>query len=194
MSEGETADSPLLSRRLSRRLFLASGLAAAGVLAVGPRPLVAAVPRAMAPRALAFENLHTGERLKATYWRGGGYDRNALAEINHLLRDHRTGEVAPIDPALLDVLHRLHGKLGATTAFQVISGYRSPKTNAVLAAKSGGVARKSFHMQGMAIDVRLPGHSLRALRDTALRMKIGGVGYYPKSDFVHLDVGPVRHW
>lgn len=199
MRDGDAADTPADTPAdfplLSRRHLLTAGLAAAaGAALCAPGVALAAVPRTVAPRTLAFENLHTGERLRATYWKGGTYDGGALADINHVLRDHRTGEVAPIDPALLDLLHRLHGVMGGAAPFQVISGYRSPKTNAALAAHSSGVARKSFHMLGMAIDVRLPGRSLRSLRDAALRLKEGGVGYYPKSDFVHLDVGPVRRW
>lgn len=191
MLEGDAEDTPLLSRRL----LLGAGLATATAALVGGlTPAQAAMPRAGRPRSLAFENLHTGEQLRATYWTGGGYDRQELARIDHVLRDHRTGDVAPIDPALLDLLHRLHAAMDSTAPFHVISGYRSPQTNATLAAKSGGVARKSFHTRGMAIDVRLPGRSLRSLRDAALALKGGGVGYYPKSDFVHLDTGPVRHW
>jgi uncharacterized protein YcbK (DUF882 family) len=111
-----------------------------------------------------------------------------------VLRDHRTDEVAEMDPRLLDLLFNLQGKLGASTPFHVISGYRSPRSNAMLVAKGGGVAKKSLHMQGKAIDIRLPGRELADLRKAALGLKAGGVGYYPKSDFVHVDVGRVRHW
>lgn len=199
MHEGDPEHVPasppaVLSPAISRRRLLAGGLAAAAVVAWGGTAARAAVPKAAAPRRLAFENLHTGEHLSATYWHGGRYDGDALAAIDRVLRDHRTGEVAPIDRRLLDLLHRLHAAMGSAAPFQVISGYRSPTTNAALAARSGGVARKSFHMQGMAIDIRLPGRPLSRVRDAALRMKAGGVGYYEKSDFVHVDVGPVRWW
>lgn len=180
----------------SRRSLILGGLAAAGVLAAGLRPTIAAPshPQGDTVRALAFRNLHTGEELRATYWEDGLYQPEALAEINRVLRDHRTGDVATMEPALLNLLHRLHGILDASRPFHVISGYRSPKSNAALAARSNGVARKSFHMAGMAIDVRLPGRPLKSLHKAALALDGGGVGYYPKSDFIHLDVGPVRRW
>ena len=146
------------------------------------------------PRSLSFYNLHTGESLETTYWTGGAYMHDALADANKLLRDFRTNEVAPIDVRLLDLLHDLRSGLGSNDPFHVISGYRSPKTNARMAAKSSGVARKSLHMRGMAIDVRLPGRDLRHLYQAAKAMKRGGVGLYAKSDFVHLDVGRPRFW
>ena len=110
------------------------------------------------------------------------------------LRDHRTGDVHPIDPQLLDLLTHLQQSVDSARAFEVISGYRSPKTNAMLASNSGGVARKSLHMQGMAIDIRLPGKRLKDLRAAALSLEAGGVGYYPSSDFVHVATGRVRSW
>lgn len=180
----------------SRRSLILGAVAAAGVLAAGLRPTTAAPPHPQvdAVRALAFRNLHTGEELRATYWEGGRYQPDALAEINRVLRDHRTGDVATMEPALLDLLHRLHRAMDAGQPFHVISGYRSPKSNAALAARSTGVARKSFHMAGMAIDVRLPGRPLKSLHKAALALGGGGVGYYPKSDFIHVDIGPVRRW
>ncbi len=145
-------------------------------------------------RALSFDNLHTGERLKIEYWAEGTYVPTALDSINHLLRDFRTGEVHPIEPKLLDLLSILHDRLDTTEPFAVISGYRSPKTNAVLHAEHSGVAAQSLHMKGMAIDVRVPGRSLESLHNTALALRAGGVGYYPQSDFVHVDIGRVRTW
>lgn len=146
------------------------------------------------PRQLALLNLHTGERLSAAYWRAGAYLPDALAAIAKVLRDHRTGEVHAIEPRLLDVLTQLSSRLGADRPFEVISGYRSPATNAKLHARSSGVATRSLHMDGKAIDVRLPGVPLTRLRDAALEMQAGGVGYYPNSNFVHVDVGRVRRW
>lgn len=145
-------------------------------------------------RAIAFHNLHTGEDLAATYWAGGNYVPTALSDINHILRDFRTGDVAAIDPRLLDLLYQLRIRMEGDEPFHVISGYRSPKTNGELANQNNGVAKKSLHMKGMAIDVRLPGRQLDGLRQAAVALELGGVGYYPKSDFIHVDVGRVRYW
>jgi uncharacterized protein YcbK (DUF882 family) len=150
--------------------------------------------QAMSGRSLSFTNLHTGEALTAEYWQGGGYAPDALAAIDHVLRDHRTGEVHPIDPRLLDLLHDLAAALEARDPFQVISGYRSPQSNAALADASSGVARGSLHMQGMAVDIALAHAPLPALRQAALDLSRGGVGYYPAPGFVHVDVGRVRRW
>ena len=143
---------------------------------------------------LAFTNTHTGEHLDLVYQEGGRYLDDALAAIDHLLRDHRTGDVMPIDRALLDTLASLRRRLGTTEPFHVISGYRSPATNAKLAAASGGVARNSMHLQGRAIDIRVPDRSLELVHGAALAMNAGGVGYYRSSNFVHLDTGRVRSW
>lgn len=145
-------------------------------------------------RRLAFYNLHTGEKVRSTYWADGEWNPDGLQQIDTVLRDFRTGDVTTIDRRLLDVLYRLSRKMDTRQPFHVISGYRSPKTNAKLAAQSGGVAKRSLHMQGMAIDIRVPGIDLAELRRAALSLKAGGVGYYPKSDFIHLDTGRVRFW
>lgn len=145
-------------------------------------------------REVAFLNLHTGERLKAEYWHNGRYVPDALHAVATVLRDHRNGSVHPIDPALLDLLHALQGRLASRGSFNVISGYRSPETNAMMHEISTGVAQHSFHMQGKAIDIRLPGTRLGTLRKAALAMQCGGVGFYPADDFVHVDTGPVRRW
>jgi uncharacterized protein YcbK (DUF882 family) len=174
---------------LHRREFLrASGLVLASVAA----PAIARASTDV--RSLAFDNIHTGEKLNIDYWTGGQYVPDALSTINHLLRDYRNEEVHVIDPRLLDLLNRLHTTLGSATPFQVISGYRSPTTNALLHAESHGVAAKSLHMQGMAIDIRLADRRLADLHTVAHTMRSGGVGYYPASDFVHVDVGRVRYW
>jgi len=178
----------VMTRRHMLRLGAWGALAAAA-----PLPLQA-LPSAAGSRALAFYNRHTGERLRAVYWEQGAYLRSSLAEIDHHLRDHRTGDVKAIDPRLLDLLYRLRGALGTQEPFHVISGYRSPATNALLASRSGGVGKRSFHMRGMAIDMSLPGRSAGDLRRAALAQQAGGVGYYPSSGFVHVDVGHVRSW
>jgi uncharacterized protein YcbK (DUF882 family) len=175
----------------SRRRLLTAG--SATLLATCLPAAAKAVPQPAA-KSLEFLHLHTGERLRTTYWHGGVYDRTARAEINQVLRDFRTGDVAPIDPKLLDLLYALRRKLDTTAPFHVISGYRSPKTNAMLASNSGGVAKKSLHMQGMAIDIRLPGRELDEVRRAARALQRGGVGFYPRSDFVHVDTGRVRFW
>jgi uncharacterized protein YcbK (DUF882 family) len=179
-------------RRFLARLGATAGAAALGV--TGGLVLKPAAAFAGRPRELAFHNLHTGERVQAVYWADGAYRPEGLQRVNEILRDWRTGEIAEMDPGLLDLLHRLHATLDGAEPFAVISGYRSPKTNAQLAANSSGVAKKSFHMRGMAIDVALPGRDLVALRDTAWDMQAGGVGYYGTSGFVHLDTGRVRRW
>jgi len=145
-------------------------------------------------RALAFDNLHTGEKLAITYWRDGAYVQDALSNIDHVLRDYRNNEVHVIDPKLLDLINLLHRELGSAEPFEVISGYRSPATNAAMHERSAGVAAHSLHMQGMAIDIRLADVNLATLHEAALDMRAGGVGYYPSLDFVHVDVGRVRRW
>ncbi|HEY5718916.1 MAG TPA: DUF882 domain-containing protein [Gammaproteobacteria bacterium] len=146
-------------------------------------------------RRLVLRQLHTGEVLRTTFWADGDYVPDALAEISHLLRDHRTGEVQPIDRDLLDLLARLSQRLESRGEFHVISGYRSPKTNEALRRSGGGgVARRSLHMDGRAIDIRVPGRDLAQVRQAALALRGGGVGYYPNSRFIHLDTGRVRSW
>jgi len=180
------------NRRLwPRRHIIKAGAA----LALGGAPLKAlAATSPQQERALSFYNLHTGESLTRPYRFGDAYIPSALAEIDKLLRDFRTDEVRNIDPLLLDFLYDLRAVLGSDQPFDVISGYRSPKTNAMLAKNSGGVAKKSFHMKGMAIDVRLQDRGLAKLRRAAIDLQLGGVGYYPGPDFVHLDTGRVRFW
>lgn len=146
-----------------------------------------------AERALAFRHTHTGERLEIAYFARGEYLPAALARIDWLLRDFRTGDAHRMDARLLDLLHALCASCGGGE-FEIISGYRSPRTNAQLRAVSGGVAERSLHLEGRAIDVRLAGLPTARLRDAALALAAGGVGYYPKSDFVHLDTGRVRRW
>ena len=166
----------------------------AGTAALLHLPVAQANIRPLFGRELKFDNLHTGEKLNTTYWAEGQYVSASLADINHLLRDFRTGEVHPIDPKLLDLLHLLQQKTGNANPFQIISGYRSPKTNAQLRSASSGVARKSLHMQGRALDIRLPGTPLKELHRLACDARVGGVGLYTGSNFVHIDTGRVRYW
>ena len=175
---------------VSRRGFV-TALAAAGVGIVVPRWVSAGSAPA---RSLAFAHLHTGERLAVEYFAGGRYLPDALREVDRLLRDFRTGEEHPIDPGLLDLLHRLTGLTRGRRPFEVISGYRSPATNGMLRRRSEGVAAGSLHMQGQAIDIRLADVPLAKLRNAALEARRGGVGYYPASNFVHVDTGRVRRW
>ena len=146
-------------------------------------------------RRLSLYNLHTGDQAKdIVYKEKGLVVSDALSEINYVLRDFRTGDVTQMDVALMDLLDSLSRKLEVSVPYNVISGYRSPKTNAMLAERSGGVAKNSMHMQGKAIDIRVPGIELSHLRNVAKELKIGGVGYYAASDFVHVDTGRVRYW
>ena len=145
-------------------------------------------------RSLDLYNLHTGEQTRSTYWVEGEYISEELDSLSLLLRDHRSDTAIDMDPSLLDLLHDLKSIVGYQEPLHVISGYRSPKTNAMLRTNSNGVAKKSLHMQGKAIDIRLPGINLDQLHSTALSLKAGGVGYYRRSNFIHLDVGRVRNW
>jgi uncharacterized protein YcbK (DUF882 family) len=179
---------------LSRRKFLQLGSIAALAVLV-PSPALSSpgdVP--LAERSLAFYNTHTGEQLTTTYWVQGNYIDDSLEEINRVLRDHRTNEIKNIDIRLLDLLFALRRELASRQPFHVISGYRSAETNALLRGQSSGVAVNSLHRDGKAIDIRTPDRALDSLRKAALAMKAGGVGYYPKSDFLHIDVGRVRYW
>ncbi|TWG88907.1 uncharacterized protein YcbK (DUF882 family) [Cupriavidus gilardii J11] len=183
------------SRNLARRHFLrrTGGLAlGAGLTALAPRLALANVPGA---RSLALDHTHTGEHLSLVYAMGEQILPKAHVTLNRFLRDHYSGHVGTIDPGLFDVLSELHRVLGADQPFQVISGYRSPFTNARLrSTRGGGVAKHSLHMDGKAIDIRLPGVPLADLRDAAVSLQAGGVGYYSAENFVHVDTGRVRRW
>lgn len=180
-----------------RRDFLKLGLLSS-LGAVLPSAAFAAAshdgPERGIERGLDFYNTHTNERLRTTYWSGGSYLSSSLDDINFILRDFRANEIKAIDTRLLDLLHRLHTSLDTSEPFHVISGYRTAATNALLHAASEGVAVHSLHIDGMAIDIRVPGRDLTVLRRAALALQGGGVGYYPRSDFVHVDVGRVRTW
>jgi len=179
---------------LSRRRFLALGFMATAGLSFAPTVTLARPLSAPKMKELSFRNLHTDEKLRVTFWKNGAFDRASMGKINHILRDFRTGDVYPISANLIDLLYDLRMKLRTDAPIEIISGYRSPSTNAMLAGQSDGVARQSYHTKGLATDIRIGGVSLRRLQTTALFMGRGGVGFYPRSDFVHVDVGPVRRW
>ncbi|HEY3798163.1 MAG TPA: DUF882 domain-containing protein [Caulobacteraceae bacterium] len=179
---------------IARRALLRNGLGFAGAASVlGTAPLARALA-GLPARRVAFNNLHTGEKLDVAYWENGAYVPEALGAVNHVLRDWRDNEVHVIEPKLLDLLTALGAQLDTKAAVNVICGYRSPATNAMLHAESSQVASGSLHMVGQAIDIRLPGVATAHIRDAAMQLGLGGVGYYPESDFVHVDVGRVRHW
>jgi uncharacterized protein YcbK (DUF882 family) len=206
--------------RLSRRRFLAWGALAAGI-SLTPQSTVAGrkmlrpprkrlkafIPPETPPRKTLFQpvisppektvalyNTHTGESINAVYWFRGQYLPEAMSAVDRILRDHRTDEVKPIDPQLLDLLHAISEELDCTQPFDIISAYRSPATNAFLRFMSRRVAEHSLHMDGKAVDVRIPGRDSHTVRGVAMELGMGGVGYYPRSNFVHVDVGPVRYW
>lgn len=178
---------------LDRRGLLRAGLgaiAAAAIFGPGEAEAVMRVPS----RKVSMVNLHTGESLRVEYWAKGRYAKEAMRQIARLLRDHRTDAVHAIDPRLIDVIYQINRLTGASGPVQIISGYRSPESNAYLRETSDGVAQNSYHMRGQAVDLRLPGRPLRQLQRAALSLKAGGVGYYPESQFVHVDTGPLRRW
>lgn len=165
-------------------------MAATAGLVAAPETILAGT----SSRVLSLYSPHSQETYRAEYWRDGWYNPDVLARVNLMMRDWRTDEVTRIDPKLLDILYALQRQTGGRSPLHVICGYRSPSTNARLAATHRGVARNSYHISGQACDIRLPGYNLRALRDHALALEAGGVGYYPRSDFIHVDTGPLREW
>jgi len=183
-----TPDALTTRRALLRGALFAGGAMAASTL-LGPLPAMAA-----RHRSVRLYNLHTGERLAVDYVVGGRYQRDELRAVARLLRDHRTGDVHTIDPRLIDILAAVHARLGSRQAFHVVSGFRSRATNEMRRRESAQVAKNSFHLTGRATDLFLPDRRLRDLRTVALRLGAGGVGFYPESNFVHLDSGPVRSW
>jgi uncharacterized protein YcbK (DUF882 family) len=186
---------------LGRRQFFtfsAASLTLAAAASVVSTPVLAA-PAVITKenplvKTLAMVNLNTGESGSFTYAENGAIDASALEKISILLRDTHNGETHDIHTDLLDLLVTLRQKLNTTATYHVVCGYRSQETNEDLAAHTRGVAKNSYHMDGMAIDLRVPGRNLRQVRDAALRLALGGVGFYPRSNFVHVDVGPVRRW
>lgn len=181
-----------VSQVITRRSFLR--YAAGTSVAFAMSPSYAAISPSATVRDLKLHNLHTEEKISLSYFERGNYITDALRDISYLLRDHRTGEVLAMDPRLIDLLYDLKGILGTDQPLQVISGYRSPKTNAALQKKSSGVATKSLHMQGKAIDICIEGIDTKDIQKAAISLARGGVGYYPRSNFVHIDTGRVRTW
>lgn len=179
---------------VSKRRFL-KGLAGGSLLAIGsPKIVQAAFSSFTAHKSLSLEHHHTGDTLKLTYYEQGRYVHGALEEINYFLRDYHNDKVHSVDPALLDQLYNVKLLLGVNKPFEIVSGYRSPGTNADLRKHSGGVAKHSLHMEGRAVDIRMAGVSAKTIRNAALTLQCGGVGYYPSSNFVHLDTGELRTW
>ena len=173
---------------MNRRYFLGLALSAAAAP-------VLAKKSADRPRILSLHHMHTDERISVTYRIGERYQRSALEKLNHFLRDFRTGDTVPIDPQLFDILYDVQCNLGDSHArYEVLSAYRSPSTNAMLRSTGHRVARNSLHMVGQAVDIRFPDCPTRMIRDAALSVGRGGVGYYRSSDFVHVDTGEVRRW
>ncbi len=188
----KTSDDQLMSQR---RDFLKLGMA--GVVgAMIPFTSVNSVLAANNSSAwnISFRNVHTGESFSGVYRVGDKYLPEAFERLNYVLRDFRTDEVFPMDPHIIDVLSIVHRKMDVLDPYEVLSGYRSPKTNSMLGKKAGGVAKNSFHMYGQALDIRIPDYNTKKIRNVAKSVKAGGVGYYPRSDFVHLDTGNVRSW
>lgn len=178
---------------MQRRDFLKSSLLLASPTLSIPA-LAKTAQTAPGERTLRLYNTHTGERLKSVFWAEGQFIPESLKDLNKVLRDHRTNKVAEIDPQLMLLLDELNNKLGNGKELHVISGYRAPESNALLRSASGGVARRSLHMDGKAIDIRLPGQDLKMLHKAAMSLRGGGVGYYADSQFVHMDTGRVRYW
>jgi uncharacterized protein YcbK (DUF882 family) len=175
-------------RMFNRRRFLQAG--ACGALCVAAAPVLAGFEQ----RALQFVHTHTGEELNTVYFRNGTYDPAQLLRVAYTLRDFRSGDVYRIDPLLLDALFELQVRSGHDKPYQIISAYRSPKTNTQLRSQSKGVAEHSMHLTGQAVDIRVSGVATKALRDHALAMYRGGVGYYKDANFLHVDTGRVRSW
>jgi uncharacterized protein YcbK (DUF882 family) len=183
-----------IAKVFPRRQFLKSA-ACGSFLALGtPKIVQAAFSGITGHKTLALEHHHTGETLKLTYYEKGRYIYGALEEMSYFLRDYHNGSIHSVDPALLDQLYDVKLLLGVNKPFRIVSGYRSPQTNANLRKHSSGVAKQSLHMEGKAVDIRMEGVKVKTIRDAALALHRGGVGYYPNSDFVHLDTGDIRTW
>ncbi|MEM7250317.1 MAG: YcbK family protein [Pseudomonadota bacterium] len=176
---------------LSRRSALISLGVLGTALAFSPSAIAGL---ALKPRTVRLYNVHTGDSLKTVYYYRGKYSRQALRAVNYLMRDFRARRIKRIDPRLLDLLWLVQMELDSKERFQVVSGYRTRRTNRKLREMGVGVAKRSYHTRGRAVDLRLPGRDLSALKKVAQDLKRGGVGYYPKSNFVHLDTGRVRSW
>ncbi len=180
--------------QISRRHFLKLG--AFGLLTgFCPSPIFAKMRDfPTSQKSLSLYNLHTEEFLDTVYWNDGKYLDGPLTKIDYILRDHRTGETKSIDTRLLDLLYSIQKRMNVKQPFHIISGYRSPQTNSILRKNDRGVSGKSLHMLGKAVDIRLPNVELSSLRKETIDLKAGGVGYYPRSGFIHVDLGRLRYW
>ena len=183
----------VLNRMITRRDLLALGLVTAAS-AVFPFKAFAASEKVSSKKELIFYKVNTHEHLNAVYWKDGMYLPDGLATINHIFRDTRSDMEREININLIDLLFDLKEQIKSKEPYHIISGYRTPKSNAILSKSNKGVAKNSLHMFGKAVDIRMPGYSLSGLRKVAVKLQAGGVGYYPRSKFVHLDVGEVRYW
>jgi uncharacterized protein YcbK (DUF882 family) len=179
---------------ISRRWIIKLGLLTAATCLIPYKALASVADVFSSKRTLSFHNLHTEEKLDAVYWQDGEYLPEGLSRINVLLRDHYAEKVETIDEKLLDLLFSIQASLKSTEPFQIISGYRAPETNSFLRKLGRGVAKNSMHMLGKAVDFRIPGFDLTDVWNAASELQAGGVGYYAKSNFVHVDVGEVRYW
>ena len=187
---------PFISSKagLSRRTFIGV-LLGTGFSGICSKSALAAIKELTTKdKSLSLYNPHTKDSFSGVYWRNGKYVTDALKNINHIMRDFRAHDIKQIDTHLLDLLSAMSIKLKPEKPFHVISGYRSPETNAKLRKRGKGAAKNSYHIQGKAVDIRLPGYRTSVLRRTAHKLKGGGVGYYPHQKFVHIDVGPIRYW
>ncbi len=179
---------------ITRRKLLQLGLLTAAAIVVPDRVVNAAAYILPDTRSLSLYNAHTNEYFNSIYWQNGRYLPETMKTLEYMFRDHYNGQERPIDTKLIELLHEMQKNIGTQEPFHLISGYRSSATNAALRRRNVGVAKKSLHIYGMAADIRLPGYSLKKLRRSAYELKAGGVGYYAKSNFVHVDVGRVRYW
>ena len=180
--------------KLNRRSFLGFALSSA-LMCLAPSRAWSALGNIPIPaRSLSLYNPNTKESINVVYWEEGNYVSQALAEINHIMRDRLTGQTKPMDANLLDLLFAISTTLEIQRPLHIISGYRTPKTNALLRKRGKPAAKNSYHLQGKAVDIRVPGYRLSALRQVSTKLRGGGVGYYPRSRFLHVDVGPIRYW
>ncbi|MCB1532499.1 MAG: DUF882 domain-containing protein [Alphaproteobacteria bacterium] len=181
-------------QQIDRRDLLKLGLLGALGSVVPLLPAKSALAASDSTWRVSFHQQHTGENFDGVYRVGDRYLPEAFERMNYVLRDFRTREVFPMDPRVIDIISIIQSKIGTGRPLEILSGYRSPKTNAMLRSASTGVAKNSFHMYGQALDIRMPGYNTRSLRNTARSLRAGGVGYYPKSNFVHVDTGTIRSW
>lgn len=194
----DVKSSILIDKTIDRRSFLSIGAATLGGVIIpaiaSPAMAVPLPPRKGGTRRISFRNAHTGESFSGVYRAGDKYLPDAFDQINHVLRDFRANKEYPMDPRVLDIIYQVRELTGRNEPLEILSGYRCPETNRMLRKASSGVAKKSLHMKGQAIDFHMQGFSTARLRDIAKSLRAGGVGYYSKSDFVHVDSGDVRSW